>query len=429
MLKEIRIKNFKSFDDEKIFTMEACPKSEISEHEEHVLNVCDNRILKLSSVYGPNGGGKTNLIKAIFLVNQVFNEIYRSSVDEQNPYMTCVFNENDVTSIVLFFVTNNYEIGYAFDIKYKIENTSKQTVGGYVFSPFALVYEIVGEEMSLRQRGGEFVSIFSRNEDGFVTANEDIKLDIILNRVPLSKEKTFLTYVYENYRNSSNESIPIAIFELISEIQSITQLKDYIAFPYRGSKKTLETILSPIKETMIEMMNNADIRITDISVKESSITGSEILIGRSKSNSKKISYIPLEYESNGTRKLFNLLFDVLRQDETKTKIFLVDDLDSKLHPKLVSSLVEYFSSENNTKSQLIFNSHDILNMTPELFRRDEIWFAYRGDNYATELTPLSNITDYKGKQVRKDAKYGKQYLEGRYGADPFIKKGLWWPND
>ena len=65
-------------------------------------------------------------------------------------------------------------------------------------------------------------------------------------------------------------------------------------------------------------------------------------------------------------------------------------------------------------------------MSNELFRRDEIWFAYRDDNYSTKLTSLSNIVNYKGEQVRKDAIYSKQYLEGRYGADPFISRGLNW---
>ena len=68
-------------------------------------------------------------------------------------------------------------------------------------------------------------------------------------------------------------------------------------------------------------------------------------------------------------------------------------------------------------------------MNNKVFRRDEIWFAYRNEDYATIYTPLSSIVDFRGNMVRKDAVYGKQYLEGRYGADPFIEKGLRWNND
>ena len=65
-------------------------------------------------------------------------------------------------------------------------------------------------------------------------------------------------------------------------------------------------------------------------------------------------------------------------------------------------------------------------MNKELFRRDEIWFAYRDQTYSSCLIPLSNIVNYKGEQIRNDASYNKQYLEGKYGADPFITKGLSW---
>ena len=429
MLKEIRIKNFKSFNEEVIFTMEACPKKEVSEHEDHVLDISGNRILKISSLYGPNGGGKSNLIKAILLVNYVFNENHPLSFDEQNPYMTYAFGNNDTTKITLFFATNNHEIGYSFSIKYRVNNINRQTQNGFVYSPFALSYEIVEEEMSVKENDDLYVDIFSRNKNGIVTANEIINLDIVSNKVPLSDEKLFLTYIYENYRKSSNASIPTVIFELISEVQSIVYLRDFNSFPYRADKKTLELVLNPIKSTIIELMNNADIRIQDITVKENIMRGSEIMFGRKVDGSTKFKYIPLAGESSGTQKLFALLFDVLSENNKNARIYLIDDLDSKLHPKLARSLVEYFASADNKNSQLIFNSHDILNMSPDLFRRDEIWFAYRNNNFSTELVPLSNIKDYKGNQIRKDAKYGKQYLEGRYGGDPFIKKGLGWHND
>ena len=72
MLKEFRIKNFKSIKDEQIFTMEACPRSIVSEYyKEHVLEIGNEKLLKLSSFYGPNGGGKSNLIKAFMILRSI----------------------------------------------------------------------------------------------------------------------------------------------------------------------------------------------------------------------------------------------------------------------------------------------------------------------------------------------------------------------
>ena len=133
--------------------------------------------------------------------------------------------------------------------------------------------------------------------------------------------------------------------------------------------------------------------------------------------------LPLKSESKGTQKIFWILLRILSYG--KNRIFYCDDMNAFLHPKLFRAVIKLFQ-ENNSETQLIFNSHDILNMNNDLFRRDEIWFAYRDETYSTKLVSLSNIVNYKGEQVRKDAKYYKQYLEGKYGADPFIAKGLSW---
>ena len=125
--------------------------------------------------------------------------------------------------------------------------------------------------------------------------------------------------------------------------------------------------------------------------------------------------------------MLNIVLDVLSFRESA--VLIADDFDSHLHPKLIKAIIDLFTSASNTNKQLIFNSHDITNMNNKVFRRDEIWFAFRKENsLSTIYLPLSSIVDYKGNMVRKDAVYGKQYLEGRYGADPFVKQGLGWTN-
>lgn len=162
-----------------------------------------------------------------------------------------------------------------------------------------------------------------------------------------------------------------------------------------------------------------------ISLKWNQATIAYMLIEKIKGNAFSIQ---LNCESSGTRKIINIILDVISFEEGS--IFLADDFDSHLHPKLIKTLIELFTSKANTNKQLIFNSHDITNMNNKVFRRDEIWFAFKNeDGMSTKYMPLSNIVDYKGNMVRKDAVYGKQYLEGKYGADPFIKKGLEWTND
>ena len=63
-------------------------------------------------------------------------------------------------------------------------------------------------------------------------------------------------------------------------------------------------------------------------------------------------------------------------------------------------------------------------MNSEVFRRDEIWFVAKGNRQNSKLYSLVEFKNKKGESVRKDAKFDKQYLEGRYGADPYLQNML-----
>ena len=81
---------------------------------------------------------------------------------------------------------------------------------------------------------------------------------------------------------------------------------------------------------------------------------------------------------------------------------------------------------NKNNAQLIFTSHDLSTMNSEVFRRDEIWFVAKGNAENSELYSLVEFKNAKGESVRKDAKFDKQYLEGKYGADPYLRRIIDW---
>jgi len=85
------------------------------------------------------------------------------------------------------------------------------------------------------------------------------------------------------------------------------------------------------------------------------------------------------------------------------------------------------SKEKNRKgAQLIFTSHDLSTMNSEVFRRDEIWFVAKGNSQNSKLYSLVEFKNSKGESVWKDAKFDKQYLEGKYGADPYLRRIIDW---
>ena len=101
---------------------------------------------------------------------------------------------------------------------------------------------------------------------------------------------------------------------------------------------------------------------------------------------------------------------------------VVDELDAKLHPKLLRYIIMLFKNPdvNQHGAQLLFTSHDMSTMKNTVFRRDEIWFAAEDDDHQSKIYSLSDIRQEDNTRIKNTAAYDKQYLEGRYGADPYF---------
>ena len=131
----------------------------------------------------------------------------------------------------------------------------------------------------------------------------------------------------------------------------------------------------------------------------------------------------LSEESAGTQKLMGLAAYLMTALERGGTV-VVDELDAKLHPKLLRYVILLFKDPKVNKSgaQLIFSSQDVSTMRNDVFRRDEIWFAARGEGEASQLWSLADIHEANGNLVSKNAAFDKQYLSGRYGADPYLTR-------
>lgn len=422
MLKEFRVSNFKSIQKEQVFTMEACPKTIVSEYPEHIIEVGGERLLKVSSIYGPNGGGKSNLLKAlsVFAAVAFRNPVFNDSIKNEN-FFPNIYLKNDKSTFTLFIVRDGFEIGYSLILDL---NKMQQTVAGPFRGQLTWVVDvdILEEEMIYRElNASEFSTMFKRNSKGIVESKILNDIDLIKNQKALSKNYTFLKYFNDSFVQDQTNFDALPIFIFYQDLSSyLWTRKEVRTFNYL---KEAVDILTPCLEKSKELLNALDIRIDSLYFKEKDPGVYYLYIKRKNNNGETFS-IPLANESSGTIKAVNIIFDILTSP--KESVCIADDFDAHLHPKLLRAIVELFASGDNKSRQLIFNSHDIINMSNKLFRRDEIWFAYRDEDYSTKYIPLSNIVNYKGEMIRKDAVYSKQYLEGRFGADPFIKKGLSW---
>ena len=178
---------------------------------------------------------------------------------------------------------------------------------------------------------------------------------------------------------------------------------------------------------LFEMMQKMDINICDMR-EEKDANGKIIgIYVKHILENGKIYEIPYEEESSGTRKIFSCLARIMKCLKNGT-LLVADELDAKLHPKLLQYIIELFTNTKNNKkgAQLLLTSHDITTMSPEVYRRDEIWFCALNPQNASKLYSLVSFKKENGQIPRNDEAYGKQYLEGRYGADPYIRQILNW---
>ena len=122
----------------------------------------------------------------------------------------------------------------------------------------------------------------------------------------------------------------------------------------------------------------------------------------------------LQEESDGSQRVLNLL-PALHQLKKQGGVFVIDELERSMHPMLARKFIEFLlKAAHGTRSQLIFTTHESTLLDLDLMRRDGIWFAEKDQRGATQLYSLA---DFK---VRKDLRLEKGYLEGRFGAIPFL---------
>ena len=403
MLCQFTVKNFKSIRDEVTFDMQAAA---ISEHEDRIIKDKDEELyLPVSAVYGPNGGGKSNVLEALHsLVTKVLRPLYATSNNEEiaikmkklviEPFVFDEETRNEPTEFELFFRTAMAEYRYELTVKKEV-----------------IEYERLDR---IKLETGRKSALFERNEDEIILKGAFAALktsDELSDTLPL------LSYLGIAYSKN----------EVVKDV--IDWFDEGISFLNYGNPiQELQMAISKsedIKKLMLQMFQEMDLDIVNFRVEEKENDRIEVFTKHIVD--KYEAELNLSDESSGTKKLFGLL-PFIAKSLLRGTTLVIDELDAKIHPVLLKYLIMTFSNmEKNKKgAQLIFTSHDLSTMNSEVFRRDEIWFVAKGNHQNSKLYSLVEFKNEKGESVRKDAKFDKQYLEGKYGADPYLRKIIDW---
>ena len=403
MLIRFSFKNFKSFKNENCLDMEA---TSLKEHEYNVAKTENGEYLKLSAIYGANASGKTNVLQAFDYMKKrilVSDDSKKNSpIDEENIY-SFMINNDPIALEVEILAKNNKIYKYGFEV----------------------LKDTIISEWLFEKRVNKFYAIFERENN-----NVSMKPNKISDLVNIDERTLFLNIyskidrnnedfsnVYDWFVNSMYLDLGNPNFERF--INNRVSLKILSDENYKKELlkfiKTIDSGIEGIKTTPDSLeavkSNNG---IIDIEVLHRGENG-------------ELKALPFYLESNGTRKMFHL-FDFFMDALRNGMVLFIDELDAKLHPLLTRYIINLFhnSKTNIGNGQLIYSTHDTVNLNKETFRRDEIWFAEKDKDGISEIYALSDyiLEDDKnaGKKVRNDATYNKDYLTGRYGAIPVLEE-------
>ncbi|WP_304855721.1 AAA family ATPase [Adlercreutzia caecimuris] len=398
MLLEFTFDNFKCYRDETDLSMEAAT---LSEHNATLIDgPGSKKILPVAVVYGPNGGGKSSVLQAMGCMRDLVIL----------PYM--VLRQRDLGSARVRCRP------YAFDAETRESPTSFRAVfavGDYTYRYILAVRNgVVTEEYLHRRKAGRgsAATLFER-------VGSSVELGSWLSRkganTSVDEMMPYLTFLAINYDYEPIDE-PFAWF-------LNCQFMDY-------SKARFENVFfepknEESKSRLIDMLNNMGIDVSDIRYERDEDEESvDVYVKHAGGGNYELE---ISDESNGTKKLMGLLPMVLTALEVGA-LLISDELDAKLHPKLLRYLVRLFTDRrtNPNGAQLIFTSHDMSTLSSSVFRRDEIWFAARSPEESASLYSLADIANVDGSRIRPQNAYDRQYLEGRYGADPYLRSMLEW---
>ena len=437
------VENFKSFNG--YTELNLISSSKIRSKIDHRVKVGTNlKVLKHAVIYGANSSGKSNLIEALSFFITTVNEglpinsykLYCRNKEENK-------NRNSVFEIQMELDGNYYAYGFSAILSerkiteewlYKLSITGSSSC---IFERETNSKPIIGN--------GLIISIEEKNRfETYSSDFEDNNNSLFLSEMNRGKKLLGGLNVFENvYKAIKNNIVVIkpnsrfVNFQQYYNTDSLTEINEMISTFDTGvsdirieeidiselERMVPQSVLQDILENLkarknecpylparfsgrtnkaffgIELENTGDIKINTIKMR----------------HGNSICDFGFDEESDGTRRLFDLM-DILLKKSDDT-VFVVDELERSLHPKLTERFLELFIEKHKEgKAQLIFTTHEPSLMDLDLFRRDEIWFVERDNNNDSTLYPLDKFKE------RYDKKLSKAYLEGRYGAIPVFKR-------
>lgn len=422
MIIRFTVSNFLSFKEETEFNMLT---GDIKRHPHHVYKHPNVDVLRAAAIYGANGAGKSNLIKAIqFLKGLITGEdILRTY---QNFKLDHTFSDKP-SQLEIEFIIN--EVAYVYGISFFHDRIAEEWLYQLGFqNNDTLIFERktsaehqhdlkLAEKYLTTEKERYFVEFY---KEEMIEANKAFisqinRIEEVENIVNFFKAmfqvvntNTDLSFSFDRMIlfNSFKHWVNALINDFDFGIEKFTIYEEnYVT----DSNENIESILEQLKhKPYISKLDKQNIvKILQLSEDRKSIQALTL-----KSIHNGVSF-DITNESDGTIRLAEyliLIYSAIYFDFT----IIIDEIERSIHPTLIKTLLRKIMEIPDLKGQIIFTTHESNLLDLEIFRQDEIWFAEKNEEGATQFYPLS---DFK---TRADLDIRKGYLNGRFGAIPFL---------
>ena len=358
--------------------------------EENTITSGDIEVVKSSFIFGGNASGKTNVIRAFQLLRQIVVDGTSSELELLPRYTFA--DESGDTNFKIHFTKNGnlyyYELNYDWDT---IINECL-TMNGVV------IFKRTADEISMPP--------LIKDLKESLRVNQPLLFFAQTNNVPEAKE------AYEWFaqdiinpslisNNSYNQYLQNQ--QLFKPLHTNLELKENVLYFLRAADFNIRDIITQeIEMPTLEVDKKSEVRLI-INFEHEGPDGSRFVIN-------------YNVESIGTQ-IFLLLIMTILENQHNSKLFLIDEFDRSLHPKLVNILLQIFNEWNRTGMQLIATTHDTDILDAPL-RTDQIWFV---DKSYDGVSTLDSAFDFDEQSI-KDIK--KNYQDGLYGADQIINDAM-----
>lgn len=428
MLIEFRFKNYRSFRDEAILSMEATGLSSLKSCL--IPYSATTKILPSAAIYGKNGGGKSNVIRVFWLAVQFIRNAQRTQHESAkipvNPFALNDYSKEEPTEFDFVYTMNGVKYWYGFaatkerivsEYLYHAPKGQKAMIFSRSEQTFAFTEEkakrgLIGEMVAQNQL---FFSVAcTMNDASCISAMQWFRECVFFSR-DYSDIPTQLLEYYEDknmlkaisdYAKVADLGIEDVQFEFDSE-----DIADEDSLP-EDMPEEIKTALAQFMSVLSNSSNNSEVHL-----KMGKVTAKTVHQGINKNGKLEKYVLNLSDESDGTRKLMALAPAI--ESALKTGgVLLVDELERELHTKLVKFIISQFQnkSTNPKGAQLIFTTHNTELMNLELIRKDQIFLVDKQDGDGA--SELYNISDFN---TRTTDNIRKGYLIGKYGATPNIE--------